>query len=469
MARSDQVVARNFLALGAGETIARVVAFGATVYLARTLGTEMYGVIGFALAVLLYFIALAEAGTESVGVRDIAHDKERAGQTASVFVATRLVLSLCLAAMLAAVSLLFLPKPDGTILAIYALVLLPFGLNCRWLFLGMENARTVAISRTTGELVIAGLVVLLIHGPGDVARAPLAHISGEAVAAVVLAVMAFRRGMTLVPQFDRRLALAYLRRAAPIIAHSMLGLMIFNADFIFLRVLRDSSAVGIYAAAYTLISFLLNLGGAYGLSLLPALTRLGPDPSAERSLYDTAMAQVHAVSFPIAIGGFLLAGPIVGLIFGPAYQAAGPALQVLIWSIPAALLRTMPQTALISRGRNADVMKTGGWAAALNLTLNAALIPRFGVIGAAGATVATECLRTGLALRYVSRAGIGLTPSTRFWRATVAGLGMGVALLATRPAPLWAGLAIGVVTYAALLALLGGISFHRGSPPTLSV
>jgi O-antigen/teichoic acid export membrane protein len=41
---------------------------------------------------------------------------------------------------------------------------------------------------------------------------------------------------------------------------SLLGLAVFNGDTNFLRVLHGSAVVGYYAAAYTLISFLINIG-----------------------------------------------------------------------------------------------------------------------------------------------------------------------------------------------------------------
>ena len=41
-------VIRNFLAVGSGEALGRLVAFVAYLFLARTLGPESYGVIAFA-------------------------------------------------------------------------------------------------------------------------------------------------------------------------------------------------------------------------------------------------------------------------------------------------------------------------------------------------------------------------------------------------------------------------------------
>ena len=103
-----------------------------------------------------------------------------------------------------------------------------------------------------------------------------------------------------------------IRRAIPFVGSAILGLLIFNSDLLFLRFMMGPEEVGYYAAAYALVGFVLNLGVAYGLSLLPTLTRLASDPSGELKLYHDATAQVFAVGAPIAVGGWFLSNSING-------------------------------------------------------------------------------------------------------------------------------------------------------------
>ena len=171
--------------------------------------------------------------------------------------------------------------------------------------------------------------------------------------------------------------------ATPLVAHAILGLAIFNSDLVFLRALKDARTAGMYAAAYTLISFLLNIGVTYGFSLLPVLTREGGgdgDPVRERTLFDHAMIQVVTVALPIAAGGCLLAGGLIELVFGARYAGAVPALRVLIWSIVAAWIRNVVQMGLIARHQQSFVLRTSVWSAAANLVLNLVLIPPYGMM-----------------------------------------------------------------------------------------
>ena len=82
--------------------MARIIAFAAPIYIARVLGAEGYGVIGFATAVLLYLTRIADAGAElGLGVREIAARPELADRLASSMIGFRLLLSLGLTALTA--------------------------------------------------------------------------------------------------------------------------------------------------------------------------------------------------------------------------------------------------------------------------------------------------------------------------------------------------------------------------------
>ena len=69
---------RGFVLLPAGQALARAMTFVAVTYLARALGIEMFGVIGFAAAVAAYFLLLVDA------TRPHCYAGDRASQESSV-------------------------------------------------------------------------------------------------------------------------------------------------------------------------------------------------------------------------------------------------------------------------------------------------------------------------------------------------------------------------------------------------
>src|SRR5262245_39713343 len=166
--RSGRIVARNFLALGVGEVAARIIAFGATVYMAHVLGPGMYGIIGFATAVLLYLSRVADFGIELSGTRDLARDSNTLQRLAPAVLTIRLAIAVVLIVATSAIALLLLPQPDGRTLALYSLTLLAVAGGTRWVYVGLERASFVPVSRAAGEALMALLVLAFVHGPADV-------------------------------------------------------------------------------------------------------------------------------------------------------------------------------------------------------------------------------------------------------------------------------------------------------------
>jgi O-antigen/teichoic acid export membrane protein len=316
--------------------------------------------------------------------------------------------------------------------------------------------------------MVAG-VLLFVHDAGDLAKAPLSQLTGDAFAAILLAVSLGRLGYSVVPRWRFEIVRPLVRRAAPYVGSTLLGLMIFNADLIFLRAIRGPESVGHYAAAYAPVSLVLNVGVAYALSLLPTLTRLQSDPAVQRSVYHTSAAHVVAGALPIAVGGFVFAPQIIALVFGDGYAPAALPLRVLLLSVPVSLLRDVPVMAVLSRGREDLVLRVVATSALTNLALNAALIPKFGMLGAAVATLSTEVLRFALSLWFARSLGFPVPTVTRAWRPAAAVLAMTMTLVAMPRSNLAVGVLVGALVYVVALALVGGIRRGQRGVPELRV
>ncbi len=463
-------VARNFLALGLGEAAARLVAFAAMVYAARTVGPAGFGMIGVATAVVLYLNRVADAGFDlGLGVREVAADHGFLVRAGPAVLTLRQLVALGFALVTAGLGYLVLPAPDDTVLAVYALTLLAVGAGTRWVHLGFERSRRAAAGTLAGQAFMAALVLVLVRGPGDVAAVAQAQVAGDLLGALLLFLW-LGPGLGRLPAHLAPGVLAPLvRRGASLVASALVGLVIYNASYLFLRALHGTQAVGYYAAGYALVTFFLNLGTAYSLSLLPSLTRLRAIPADRQRLYHAALAQVFAVGLPVAVGGMLLASPIVLLLYGPSYREASLPFALLVWSIPLCLARDVPVMALLAEGRERAVFRLTAAAALVSLALNVALIPRFGLLGAAAANLFTETGRLGLALFAARRLGYALPAPSRFTRAVGAGALMAGLLQLLGPRSLLLALPLGVAGYGLGLLALGGLRLRRGAPPVLSV
>lgn len=458
-----RLVTRNFLTLGAGEMLARLIGFGATIFIARQLGADAYGIVGFGFAVSLYLATAADAGLEQHGPSEVASATLPLDRLISSVLLGRFALAIVLGVALA-VAAQFAPRADAIVLALYGLTLLPAGANARWAHYGLHNGATVARARVVAELLRVLLVFALVREPADALFVPLAQFAGDSVGALWMIARLRSNGIALSLRFDARIFFAVVQRAGPLLANNLLALAIYNADVIFLRVFRTVVEVGQYLAAYTLINFLGVLGNLATVTLLPNLAKLRESRSERAVLVHTALARVFVAGLPIAVGGALLAPRLIDLVFGEEYSPAGPILALLIWTIPPLLSRGVYSAVLISDQRHDLVLRATAFAAALNVGLNFVMIPWLGMIGAAVTTLLAEGIRMMLTRTWALRSGLEGLPLTRLSRVLISTAIMAAGLLGLNRLPLPLLLASGILVYFITLLLAGGLGWEDGRP-----
>lgn len=457
-------VGRSFLALGGGEVIGRLMAFAAIVYVSRTVGPEAWGVVAVAGAVTLYLSKVVDFGIETVGPNEIVAAPGEVGPLVSSLIGARLLIASVFIVVGAGLVWLFLQGPDRSAFLAYSLTLIPVAASTRWVHLGLHAAEPVALWRILGEGVALVVVVFAVQHAADGWKFPAAILIGDGLSVLALGALLVKRGYQFQLRGDRALAKRVMRRAGPVMLHLVLGLALYNSDLLFLRALRSSADVGIYAAAYTLISFAGNLGVAYGMSLMPSLAALPRGGPQQRALYHTAVLHSAAIAVPTFVGGVFVAPDVMRLVFGGQYAEGGPILQILLASIPIFTVRLIVFFALVVHAGEQSLVRAIVEALFANIVLNLVLIKALGTIGAAWATVATEVIFCALLARYGRSEGLRFPPITRFWRPLVACAVMGFALVIMREQNALLRVAVGATVYAFVLLALGSLVIRRGLP-----
>lgn len=450
------------LALAAGEAAARLIAFATTVYLARTLGPAIYGVAAVAAGVMLYLAQIADAGVELGGMTDAAAGPTRVNALLSGVLRYRLRIAAVLMLVLVPAGAFLMPQPDGRVLALYVFGLPAVALSVRWVYLGLQQPRLVAVSRIAGDVVTGVVTLLLVHGPRDVLGAPVAVVVGGLAGAVLLLQGLPRLGVTFAPAGEAAPVAALLHRGRRLALFTLLGLVLYNIDLLMLRVLGGEQAAGHYAAAYVLISFCANLMIAYSHTVLPALAGEAAPTEAAAATYRTALVTALAVTMPVAAGGVLIAPLAIGLLFGEAYAPAAAALQVLALAVPIGALREIAVASLIARHQEHALLRVNAVATVVNVALNLLLIPRYGLLGAAWATVASETVRLAVALAAARQSMPTWVPVSGWLKCLAAGLGMAAAVVGLGLRESLLAVAVGGIVYPVLLVLTRVVTVGGG-------
>jgi O-antigen/teichoic acid export membrane protein len=451
---------KGFATLGVAEIGARLIAFAATAWVSQVLGAAQFGIISFALAALLYGQRVVSWDLEAVGIVEVAERDERAERATGTILTARLLCALAVVGLVAVLARWVLPSPDGSVLLLYTAGLACVALNVRFVYLMRHETGRPALARLIAEGVAAAVIVSAVHAASDVHRVPLGYILGEGVAAAFL--LSGVRAWSGFRHFDLAFALRTARRASPLVLSSLLGLLVFNLDLILLRFTWGSETAGYYAAAYAIVSLLLNLGVTFYSSVLPGLSRVREDRDAFQALYGDASALLFTLMVPFVIGGVVLARPLTDLVFGGGYAPSAGPLAPLLVAAGLTISRFVPLASVVALGRRREALWINGTGAAVNVVLNVMLIPRHGLMGAATSAVATDVVRLVVAVALSRRAGLHHGHVRRLWRPAAAVTVMGVVAWLARGQPVALAVAAGGVVYAAALGALGVLRIGPG-------
>jgi O-antigen/teichoic acid export membrane protein len=451
-------ITKNILRLSVGDFIAKALNFLAFIHLARVLGVESYGVLELAIAIQLYIALIGDAGLELWGTREAARGANVPALVSRV-VPLRLLLTTIAFAVLA-VTLLLVPGSASypqlrPLLLLFGLSLFPQALGLKWLFVGRESMSRVAAGLILSQTAFAVAVLVFVRDPSTVLLVPVMRVVGEAAMAAWFWHLYGRTHGRGLPAFTLRGAGAILRPSLLLGAAGGLALLSFNFDSVMLGLMRDAAAVGWYGAAYKPVTVVLAMPVTYFIGIFPALSRTHRhDLEHFRHLVGKSLRLLALFAVPIGVCGTFLATPIIGTLFGAEYSESVPAFRVLTWAAVLVILRGTFRQALNAAERQDLDLWCAGIATGLNVLLNLVLIPRFGIVGAAAATVASEVVWLGTAValfhRHVMRVDLApLLPPM----AAAAAMAVGFAL--SQPLPWVLRGLVGAAVYVSTLLLLG--------------
>ncbi|MFN2508034.1 MAG: oligosaccharide flippase family protein [Chthoniobacterales bacterium] len=384
-------VVQSILYIGGGTILARIVAFFATAYLARTLAPAGFGIIGFASALFVYFSLLVSGGINAVGAREVAHRPDEASSIAASVTLARLALALLAAAGIALLAL-FLPKPPEVklVVLLMAPLAVTLALDTSWAYKGLERNGRVCLALVFAQLIYLAAVWAFVRGPGDIALVPIAQLAGELGAALLLLIPLLRWGRLRLDLHEAWRILAMTRFLA---VTKLLRALIFTFDLVLIGFWLGETDAGLYTAPYRICFLLLAIAATIQVAYLPAMTRASRHGSHETSaVADRSLALQAAVGAPFVVGGILLAAPLLTGLFGADYRPAADCFRLLLLSVGFIFLHSALHNVFVAHHRMNVEMWNMAAAAAANVVLNLLLIPRFGLTGAAAATAAAEGL-----------------------------------------------------------------------------
>lgn len=255
---------------------------------------------------------------------------------------------------------------------------------------------SIGVFRTLlGACLTLLLVVVLRRGALGTL---VANLAAAAILATVYTVI-MRKWLTR--RFVAGDVWAVARIGLPLVPHTLVGWILTLGDRILIERYVGLASLGIYSMGYQFGQLLEYAVDAGARAIPPIFFRLA-ERGQRRQLEEMTLLGIALVLLT-GTGLTLFLPEIIQLLVGDRYAGAAG---ISVWIIAAGVLKGMyvlATTWVFFKKQTVLLPLYSGLAAAVNLALNLVLIPRFGIHGAAGATVASYALLFITVYRFSQR------------------------------------------------------------------
>jgi PST family polysaccharide transporter len=389
-----------------------------SVVVVRALGPAQYGELSYLLAITGLLAPLAQFGISGLVARALL--EQPADERAVLRAAMQLRLAGCALAFAAGVVYwMALEQRPADRWMLLVLLAAQFATVTQvvefWFQVQFKAARLVPWR--SGAAIVAAILKMALAVTTHDARWVAAAFAVEFLLVGTAAWAALRRAATTVlrgtpaetperPRLPAEVAspvwlLWFTQRSPWLLASGIAEVIYLRIDIVLLERLRDVEETGIYAVAARLSEVWYMVPVALMGAVFPALWQQRPDAAAYERGLQASLDLLCALAVALAVVMQLFGAPLVEWLFGARFAASVPILQIHIWAGVFVFMRALLSRWLLAEDLLRFSLVTHLSGAAMNVALNLLLIPRYGAIGAAVATVISYACAGWLAL-YLS-------------------------------------------------------------------
>lgn len=402
--RQLQEIAANFGWLTADRIVRMGLGVLVGVWVARYLGPERLGIFAYVQAVIALFLGFSTMGLDYIVVRELVGRVGRKSRIMGTALALRLVGAFV--ALVVSNLVIVLSKPGDHLIHLLAaimgsaMVFQAFDTIDLWFQSQVQSKYTVLVKNSV-FVAMACLKVALILLKASLVAFAWAVLAEYALGALFLLVAyRYKNEDAGAWRVDFRMAKSLMRDGWPLILSGLAVMIFMRIDQIMLSQMGSNKAVGVFSAALRLSEVWYFVPIAVVSSVMPSLVeakKAGEDAYNRR--FQVFSRLMVALALVIVIPMTFFARHLVVILYGPAFAGAGPILAVHIWTAVFVFLGVAQGPWFVIEKLTKLSLKRTLGGAIVNVGLNLYLIPRFGGIGAAVASLFAQ-ITCNLVMNY---------------------------------------------------------------------
>lgn len=368
------------------------------VWVARYLGVEQFGTLNYAVAFVGLFSTFANLGLPSLGIRSIIHQPEKK----EYILGTTFYLQVVggVASFLFSVSAIFLLRSNDkvtiSIVAILAsgAIFQAFDTIDIW-FQSQVQSKFTVFAKNTAFIIAAISKVILINIEAPLLAFAALTLGETFLGAVGLIIIYKLQSYSLhLWRWSLPLAKSILKESWPLMLSGFAVMIYVKIDQIMLGEMAGVQAVGLYSSATRISEVWYFIPTSIVSSINPAI--YAAKKEGNEYLYYKRIAKLlrilSLIAITIAFPMSFFSGKAITFLFGNDYLAGAPILAIHIWAALFVFMGVGTSCWFIAEGLTHLSFQRTLMGAIVNIFLNFLLIPDYGGVGAAIATVVSYAI-----------------------------------------------------------------------------
>ncbi len=414
MSKLTQKIAR----IAFGDIFGRGIGFATTIYLARTLGSEAFGMLTIGLSFLGYAIWVSDLGLLNIGAREVAKEPlKRIFRAKEVF-----LLKIVLGILVFGFSFLIIPtfeipEEQKEIIQGFMYSLIPYALLMEWYYNGKQYFGKVAFSKIAHSSLYLILVLLFVHSREDLSLVPVVYAIGISFSAFVLGAYSFKENPFELPARGWAVIKDLFQSALTLGSGDFFKRMLQLLPPLLIGFLLSANDAGIYGAAIRIIFIAMLIDRIFVHLLLPNLaSQWIENISLAKSNVRIASRLLLLIGSVLALGIAISSPVLIEWIYGNEYVLSSPVLSILTVFLFFTFLNSLFSTGLLAIGKDQEYFNSSLFAGIISATIMILASTTGDLYLVAVSVAISEVIFTGFALfwfrKHVSLKIIGKTTIT---------------------------------------------------------
>jgi O-antigen/teichoic acid export membrane protein len=387
-------VAYNTIVQIIGKTISTVLGLIAIAIMARYLREAGFGQYTTIITFLSFFGIMADFGLTLITSQMISQPRADQAELINNLFSLRLI-SAVIFLGLAPLTVVFFPyEPIVKIgVAITSLSFFFIALNQILVGFFQKNLTmtVVAGAEVISRVILLGGVIITAWLDLGLLNILIATVISSAVSFIMHFWFA-RRFIRIKWRVNLKVWREIIKKSWPMGLTIVFNLIYLRADILILSLLKSQEEVGIYGATYKIIDVLTTLPFIFAGLILPILSSVWArrDGGQFNRVLQRSLDAMFMLAIPLIVGAELVAEPLMVLVAGENFAAAGGILKILILAIGFIFVGCLLAHAVIALDKQKNVIGAYLFTALTALIGYLIFIPKYSYYGAAWVTVYSE-------------------------------------------------------------------------------